>query len=209
MLEGWRFESAMVRCGGLKPPVRVMAARRQPLRACTRSGVQSFGWPVPGAEITMSPMGNADGWVVRTAKLADLDALRSLLALLFEQEADFAPDRAKQERGLRMIVEEPAAGMVFCAEHPDAGVIGMVSILFSVSTAEGGRVAWLEDMVVRPDWRGRGIGKILLENAIAVAREAGCLRVTLLTDLTNGDAMRFYERSGFTRSGMTPMRLKL
>jgi GNAT superfamily N-acetyltransferase len=156
----------------------------------------------------MTPMENAAGWIVRTANMSDLDALSSLLALLFEQEADFLPDPAKQERGLRMILDDPAAGMIFCAEHPDEGVIGMVSILFSVSTAEGGRVAWLEDMVVRPDWRGRGVGVSLLDHALAAARGAGCLRVTLLTDLTNGDAMRFYELSGFSRSAMTPMRLK-
>jgi hypothetical protein len=30
----WRFESAMMRDGGLKPPVRDMAARRQPLQSC-------------------------------------------------------------------------------------------------------------------------------------------------------------------------------
>jgi GNAT superfamily N-acetyltransferase len=145
---------------------------------------------------------------LRPATAADVAQLCALLALLFEQEADFLPDPAKQERGLRMILDDPATGMIFCAEHPDEGVIGMVSILFSVSTAEGGRVAWLEDMVVRPDWRGRGIGVSLLDLALAAARGAGCLRVTLLTDLTNGDAMRFYARSGFSRSAMTPMRLK-
>ena len=41
------------------------------------------------------------------------------------------------------------------------------------------------------------------------AREAGCQRITLLTDLTNEDAMRFYARFGFTRSRMTPLRLAL
>jgi GNAT superfamily N-acetyltransferase len=144
----------------------------------------------------------------RPASLADVTRLSGLLTLLFEQEADFTPDVGKQERALRMILENADTGGIFCAESMD-GIVGMVSILFSVSTTEGGRVAWLEDMIVHPDWRGLGIGERLLQEAIGGARTAACLRITLLTDLTNDSAMRFYERSGFTRSRMTPMRLKL
>ena len=85
----------------------------------------------------------------------------------------------------------------------------MIAILFTVSTAEGGRAAWLEDMVVHPDWRRRGIGRHLLNHALAEAKMAGCTRITLLTDCQNNQAMRFYSRAGFVRSGMAPFRLKL
>lgn len=147
--------------------------------------------------------------ITRGAELGDIPTLCSLLGLLFGQEADFAPDHDKQERGLRMILDREEIGRVFCADHPGHGIVGMVSILYSVSTAEGGRVAWLEDMIVHPEWRCSGIGGRLLEAAIQSARLAGCLRITLLTDLTNEDAMRFYARFGFTRSRMTPLRLAL
>jgi GNAT superfamily N-acetyltransferase len=83
-----------------------------------------------------------------------------------------------------------------------------VSILFTVSTAEGGRAAWLEDMVVDPDWRGQGVGSLLLSHAIEEAKAAGCLRLCLLTDQTNESAMRFYRRAGFTASEMRPFRLR-
>lgn len=145
---------------------------------------------------------------VGRAVISEVPRLSGLLAILFSQEAEFAPDTPKQQRGLRMILEQPETGIIFRAEAA-GDIIGMVSILFSISTAEGGRVAWLEDMIVHPRWQGHGVGTSLLEHALRAAREAGCLRVTLLADLTNGDAMRFYARSGFSRSAMTPMRLKL
>jgi ribosomal protein S18 acetylase RimI-like enzyme len=85
----------------------------------------------------------------------------------------------------------------------------MVSILFTVSTAQGSRAALLEDMVVHPEWRRRGIGRRLLDHAIAGARKAGCARITLLTDSDNHPAMNFYARAGFVRSTMTPLRLSL
>jgi len=85
----------------------------------------------------------------------------------------------------------------------------LLGVLFLPSTALGGRVALLEDMVVRPDARGGGAGSRLLAAAAEFARSAGCLRITLLTDAHNTAAQRFYGRHGFARSAMIPMRLLL
>lgn len=145
---------------------------------------------------------------VRQAIPADVPQLCELLSLLFAQEADFQPNAERQARGLRLIVEQPEVGRIYCATDSD-GIVGMVSILFTVSTAEGCRAAWLEDMVVHPSRRGQSIGDRLLREAVSGARAAGCSRVTLLTDATNSSAMRFYGRAGFVRSQMIPFRLSL
>src|SRR5687767_1407086 len=44
---------------------------------------------------------------IEPATSGDIPALCDLLILLFSQEADFTPDRAKQERGLRLILHNP------------------------------------------------------------------------------------------------------
>jgi GNAT superfamily N-acetyltransferase len=142
---------------------------------------------------------------IRPATFEDIPRLCELLAILFAQEADFVPDPRRQARGLSLIIGNAETGSVYCAVDSGA-VIGMVSILFSVSTAEGGRAAWLEDMIVHPDWRGRGVGRQLLAHATGEAKAAGCLRVTLLTDRTNEAAMRFYSSAGFEQSQMMPFR---
>jgi GNAT superfamily N-acetyltransferase len=145
---------------------------------------------------------------IAEASAADIPQLCGLLALLFTQEADFVPDAQRQITGLLMIIEQPAVGRIYCAREGEH-ILGMVSILFTVSTAEGARAALLEDMVVHPDRRGEGIGEQLLDEAIRRARETGCKRITLLTDDTNEPAMRFYARAGFARSRMVPMRIGL
>lgn len=142
------------------------------------------------------------------ATIADVPQLSDLLQILFAQEADFEPDPTRQQRGLRSIIEQPDAGRIYCARRGKQ-VVGMVSLLFTISTAEGNRAAWLEDMVVHPDQRGRGIGKDLLRHAMARAKALGCSRITLLTDQTNRLAMQFYQRAGFTRSAMVPFRRRL
>jgi GNAT superfamily N-acetyltransferase len=145
---------------------------------------------------------------IRLATATDVTPLCDLLSLLFAQETELTPDPERQARGLRLIIEQPKIGQIYCATDGDS-VVGMVSILFTVSTAEGGRAAWLEDMIVHPNWRGQGIGERLLHEAIRQARAAGCSRITLLTDATNHSAMRFYGRAGFVRSQMVPFRLHL
>ncbi|HMM75523.1 MAG TPA: GNAT family N-acetyltransferase [Gammaproteobacteria bacterium] len=142
---------------------------------------------------------------VTPATAADTPALCKLLDLLFTQEAEFMPDRDAQIRGLRAIVDDAALGTILVARE-DGEVVGMVNLLWTVSTALGARVALLEDMVMAPDVRGRGLGGELLEAAVRYARERGCRRITLLTDADNDRAQAFYRRHGFVASPMLPFR---
>ena len=145
---------------------------------------------------------------IEPATLADLAQLADLLAVLFAQEEEFAPDRARQERALAMIIAAPRLGTILVARE-EGQLLAMVSLLYTVSTAEGGPVCWLEDLVVRAPRRGQGIGARLLGQALAVARAQGCTRITLLTDRVNDRARRFYARHGFGESPMLAMRLRI
>jgi ribosomal protein S18 acetylase RimI-like enzyme len=142
------------------------------------------------------------------ARPEDLPQLVEMLGVLFTQEHDFSPDAARQERGLRLVLENPEVGRIYVARD-GARVLGSVMILRTVSTVEGGPAGALEDFVVRPECRGQGLGGRLLAYAIEQSRAAGLLRLVLLTDGDNAGAQRLYQEAGFVRSGMLPMRLKL
>jgi len=139
---------------------------------------------------------------------ADLPVLCELLRELFTQETEFTPDRAAQHRGLAHIIANPRVGTILVAHQNDV-LVGMVNLLYTESTALGARVALLEDMVVLPSARRKGIGTMLLQAAFQVARVEGCRRITLLTDASNAAAQRFYKRHGFGASPMVPLRLHL
>jgi GNAT superfamily N-acetyltransferase len=145
---------------------------------------------------------------IELAKKEDIPQLVSLLHLLFSQEADFTPNADRQAAGLNQIIGSPQTGIILVARLGEK-IAAMVSLLFSISTAEGGPVCWLEDMIVHPDHRGDGLGSRLLAAAIDYARQHHFLRITLLTDRDNSGAQRFYSRHGFAESGMTTMRLDL
>jgi GNAT superfamily N-acetyltransferase len=143
-----------------------------------------------------------------TATTKDLPRLVELLGILFESEAEFTKDPEKQRAGLQAILADPSKGRVFVARE-GREVVAMASLLYTVSTAEGGRAAWFEDLVVAPEHRKRGIGEALLKHVVTEARKEGVLRLTLLTDMQNERAQAMYRRVGFVGSPMKPMRLKL
>jgi GNAT superfamily N-acetyltransferase len=145
---------------------------------------------------------------ITTATTSDIPSLCELLNELFSQEAEFKPDYAAQSRGLACIIDHPEVGSILVARQQDK-IVGMVNLLYTVSTALGERVALLEDMVVAPALRGSGLGSSLIARAIEQARTNGCRRITLLTDQTNHSAQRFYAKHGFTASAMIPLRLNL
>ena len=145
---------------------------------------------------------------IEIASESDIPALCDLLNVLFTQEAEFAPDEAPQRRGLSRIVADPEIGTILIARD-DRRIVGMVNLLYTVSTALGESVALLEDMVVLPDARGDGIGTCLLQEAIALAHARNCKRITLLTDRANTSAQDFYKKHGFSLSTMLPLRLML
>jgi GNAT superfamily N-acetyltransferase len=143
-----------------------------------------------------------------TAAAADIPQLVDLLGILFTQEAELAPDPEKQRRALEIILAEPARARIFVARDADV-IVAMAALHFTTSTAEGGKVAWFEDCIVRPGHRRKGIGNALLEYVIAQARVEGALRVMLLTDGDNARAQALYRKSGFRDSAMLAMRLLL
>ncbi|MEQ1621021.1 MAG: GNAT family N-acetyltransferase [Methylococcales bacterium] len=145
---------------------------------------------------------------ITSATSSDIPALCELLAILFTQEADFKPDHDAQCRGLARIIGNPEVGIILVARQ-NGRIVGMLNLLYTISTAFGEQVALLEDMIVSPDVRCAGVGSQLLEQAIYLARLNGCKRITLLTDQANEPAQRFYKKHGFGFSAMIPLRLFL
>ena len=92
-------------------------------------------------------------------------------------------------------------GCEVLAAEVDGVVVGVCQlIVFRHFQSEGGLCAEIESVHVHPEWRGRGIGGLLLESAVAQAAVFGCYRVQLTSNRKRHDAHRFYERHGFVKT---------
>jgi GNAT superfamily N-acetyltransferase len=73
---------------------------------------------------------------------------------------------------------------------------GFALYFFNFSTWEGKPGLYLEDLFVRPAFRGKGIGKSLLQHLAAVAEREGCTRFVWQVLDWNTPAIEFYEAQG-------------
>lgn len=67
----------------------------------------------------------------------------------------------------------------------------------------GAPAAIVDDVIVDADARGQGIGRRMMEFAMQRAREKGCYKLALTTNVKRTAAHRFYESLGFTRHGFS------
>lgn len=141
--------------------------------------------------------------VVREARPQDLPRLAALLRELAQggehpelEPPDLAP---AQEAALRALSEDPRARVLVL----EAGgqVAGTLTVYVLANLSHGGRpFALVENVVVAEGTRGRGYGALLLERAVALAREAGCYKLTLTSNRRREAAHRFYEGLGLAHT---------
>ncbi|MHB1145755.1 MAG: GNAT family N-acetyltransferase [Thiobacillus sp.] len=145
---------------------------------------------------------------ITPASEADIPELIELLGVLFSIEQDFTPDTDKQRRGLAALLAS-SGGHIAIARDQAARAVGMATAQLVISTAEGAPSAWIEDVVVREDWRGQGLGRALLDAVLAWARARGAVRAQLLADLDNTPALAFYDRLAWQPTRLGARRLML
>ena len=143
------------------------------------------------------------------ANIADIDDLVSLLSDLFTIEKDFSPDLSKQKKGLELIIKNRNTATVQVAKNAAGKVIGMVTAQLVISTAQGAASAWIEDMVIHSSYRGRGIGKKLLQRTLDWAKENGATRAQLLVDIENSEALGYYEHLNWESTQLNARRVFL
>jgi GNAT superfamily N-acetyltransferase len=100
------------------------------------------------------------------------------------------------EDGLRawLFGERPAAEVVLA--KVDQTVVGFALFFHNFSTFLGRPGLYLEDLFVRPEWRGRGIGRQLLIHLAEITVSRGCGRMEWAVLDWNESAIGFYERMG-------------
>ncbi|HEX5478855.1 MAG TPA: GNAT family N-acetyltransferase [Dehalococcoidia bacterium] len=132
---------------------------------------------------------------VRVAHERDLAALLGLYALLSDETRTTAPSEAER-RALGDVLADRRQRL-FVAERAGA-VVGSVTLIVVTNLTHDGRpYGIIENVVVREDARRGGIGAALMREAIAAAREAGCYKVALTSNMRRAEAHAFYERLRF------------
>ena len=131
------------------------------------------------------------------------DAFQMLSDFLSADEHYLASSQAYGDLGLKglndsldLYLERPELGFVWLA-YDEQGVAGVCVVGYGISTAMGSVVAKLDDVSVRPDRRGKGVGSEMLNLLKEQLRKEAITRIDTSVHLQNPQARSFYEREGF------------
>lgn len=132
---------------------------------------------------------------IRTTTEADVPVILRLIRDLAEYER--APDAVvATESGLRDVLfgPKPSAEVLLALENGEA--VGFAVYFHNFSTWLGRPGLYLEDLFVRPEKRGKGFGRALLERLAKIAQERGCGRMEWAVLDWNEPAIEFYRKLG-------------
>ncbi len=121
----------------------------------------------------------------------DDDLVAAFARLIPQLSSSNPPPSAEQ---LEAIVESEASTLLVARDENGTIVASMTLAMFRIPT---GLRAWIEDVVVDNDARGRGIGRLINERAVEIARAAGATTIDLTSRPTREAANRLYQRMGF------------
>jgi GNAT superfamily N-acetyltransferase len=135
--------------------------------------------------------------LVKRADLDDLEAVAPLFdayRAFYGQRSDVAAARSFLDERLR---RDESVIFVAVADDGDRGALGFTQLYPSFSSVSLGRLWILNDLFVRPDARGAGVGRRLLERARDWAVETDAKGLTLATAVNNATARALYESCGW------------
>jgi len=142
----------------------------------------------------------------RKMRAADVrEAFEMLSKFLSGDEHYLASSKAYGDLGMRglidaldLFLERPELGFVWMA-FDDDGAAAVCVVCYAISTSMGSIVAKLDDVSVKDDRRGKGIGTELIDQLKAQLRAESVTRIDVAVHLENPEARRFYEKTGFLR----------
>ncbi|HSB21003.1 MAG TPA: GNAT family N-acetyltransferase [Anaeromyxobacteraceae bacterium] len=141
----------------------------------------------------------------RRARPEDGEEIVSMCLALYREDPGFAPVEAGQVRETLAVFErQPDRGGAVVAEV--GGRVASYSFLVPYWSNEvGGEVCAVDELYVRPEGRGKGLGSALFE-AIDAGRFGSFTGTALGVTPGNARARRLYERLGFRAAGTTMVR---
>lgn len=132
---------------------------------------------------------------IRAAREEDLPLVLRFIRELAEYEKLSADVSATEEQLRKTLFgAKPYAFVLFALEHGDA--VGFAVYFFAYSTFLAKPTLYVEDVFVRPEKRGRGVGRALFVEMFHIAKCEDCGRVEWSVLDWNTPSIAFYEKLG-------------
>jgi len=135
----------------------------------------------------------SNNFLIRKAKKSDSRDILKLITELAEFEKLNPPDKHAQKRLIADAFRSKPLFNILIAEYRDK-IIGYAFYFFTYSTFLAKPTLYLEDIFVSNNYRNSGIGKLLFDELLKIAKAKKCGRLEFTVLDWNKNAMRFYKR---------------
>ncbi len=129
---------------------------------------------------------------IRSAKFEDAERIAMLCKLL-----DYPTSKQEVQKRLNLLAEEEEH-IIYIAYLLDEPVIGWVHV-HALKSLVVGYLAVIGGLIVHPNYRGRGVGRLLMQFAEQWAKAQGCDSILVRSNVVRQEAHRFYEKIGYTQ----------
>ncbi|MCO6478218.1 MAG: GNAT family N-acetyltransferase [Phaeodactylibacter sp.] len=140
---------------------------------------------------------------LRLAIASDTEALLGMMERFYAIDG-YPFVREKKERAIRQLLNEPLFGEIWLLEE-EAHPLGYLVITTGFSLEYNGRDGWVDELFLEGSHRGKGLGKLLLQHAIARAEALGINFLHLQVERHNRAGRGLYEKLGFEGNGRDMM----
>src|SRR5438105_2934015 len=131
--------------------------------------------------------------IIRELRPDELDVQLDLYKYLHEKDEPL--ERSRAQEVWKQICESKDVHCI--GAEVDGRIVASCMLTITPNLTRGGRAYGLvENVVTHPDFRRRGIGKIMLRRALDIAWESGCYKVMLLTGRKTEPVQKLYQSAG-------------
>lgn len=130
---------------------------------------------------------------IRKARIEDKDEIFVLLNQLYENKIKYEIFSKIYE------TKWNNENSYYIVAINDNKIIGVLIMEIFIQLHRAKKTSFVDDLIVKEEYRNNGIGKLLLQNAISYAKQQDCEVIELTSFLLNENAHRFYENNGFKK----------
>lgn len=149
------------------------------------------------------------GCIVRRAKLTDLEKLVEFTLSEANEAEGLSKNSEMAREGIRAALGDDSVAIYWVLQDSDNEVVGNISVVKEWSNWNAGYYWWIQSLYIKPEHRGRGYMRKLIQTVKESARQYKGLDLRLYVHKNNKRAISAYLRTGFVDSDYRIMTMEI
>ena len=145
-------------------------------------------------------------YVIRRAIITDLSRLVEFTLSEAKEAEGISLNRERARKGIQAALEDESVAVYWVLQTRPDEIAGNISVVKEWSNWKAGYYWWIQSLYIKPEHRGRGLTKRLIQTVRESAKQSRALDLRLYVHKNNERAMKAYVRAGFVHADYRIMR---